>query len=122
MKLLYCQDCGDIVAPNPRANQPRYCRCARHALWWVNPFTGVLRVHDTLGREGQPMPEARAYVLGLTNSFLMAPAGTDWKGDTSIEIADGHEDHYLFKQRRHCVIRMRPGESGDTRWASLPQA
>jgi hypothetical protein len=119
MKLLYCQDCGDITAPWPQANKPKYCRCGRHAVWWVHPSAGILRVYDKYGNEGQPI-EARAYVLGLTNAWLLASDHVDWTGDKSIEIADQHPESYLFKTRRHCIVRFRPGESGDTRWANLP--
>lgn len=117
MKLLYCQACGDIVAPWPVAKQPRDCRCRRHAVWWVNPSTGILRVHDRFGRDGWPN-RAAAYVLGITNLLL----GMD--GDMSAEkveaAIDAHEDSYLFKRWRSLIIRIRPGESGDTRWAPLP--
>lgn len=118
MKLLYCQDCGDIVAPWPKANEPRDCRCGRHAVWWLNPFTGVLRVCDRQGLDNGWPKRASAYVLGITNLLL----GMD--GNMTAEkvqaAIDEHEETYLFKQWRSLIIRIRPGESGDTRWAALP--
>lgn len=121
MKLLYCQDCGDIIAPWPTNREVRWCRCKRHAVWWENSVTGVLRCHDARGLTGEHAGwprEARAYVIGLTNPFLAYP----WNHDAaSIEtIIDGHEDYYLFKKQHSVAIRIRPGASGDTRWAALP--
>jgi hypothetical protein len=119
-KLLYCQECGDIIAPYRKERKVRWCVCGRHAVWWENSWAGILRVHDSWGKDGQPSA-AMAYVLGLTNVWLGMPEGTNWAGDTSMNIADEHPSNYLFKMRRHCIIRIRPGESGDTRWAPLPE-
>ena len=118
MKLLYCEECGDIVAPWPTANKPRDCRCGRHAVWWVNPFTGVLRVCDRLGRPNGWPSRARAYVLGITNLLLHMDG--NMTADKVEAAIDEHEDTYLFKRYRSLIIRIRPGESGDTCWAALP--
>ncbi len=120
MKLLYCQDCGDIVAPFREARKIRNCVCGRHAVWWEDPLGGVLRAHDRQGREGWPGKEARAWVLGVTNTFLEFP----WtmKAEDVDQVIDAHGPTYLFRQRRNCIIRIRPGETGDTRWDSLPTA
>jgi hypothetical protein len=119
MKLLFCQECGDIIAPFGEANRPRWCICKRHAVWWENPQTGVLRVHDARGRDGWPIA-ARAWVIGMTNLFLGYPESLD--ADAIQAIIDAHDDYYLFKRQRSVAIRIRPGESGDTRWAKLPEA
>lgn len=120
MKSLYCQDCGDIIAPYPRELEPRFCRCKRHAVWWVDPSAGVLRVCDTLGRDGQP-GRARAWVLGFTNLWLQNPA-EDLTADDYREIVEAHDDYYLFKKLGSVAIRIRPGMSSDTRWAPLPNS
>lgn len=117
MKLLYCQECDDIIAPWPKANEPRDCRCGRHAVWWIDPAKGILRVCDRHGREGWPRA-ARAYVLGITNLLLQMDGGmTAEKVEQAIDL---HDEYYLFKRWRSLIIRIRPGESGDTRWAPLP--
>lgn len=124
MKLLFCQDCGDIIAPRPTANVPRDCACGRHAVWWVDPSAGILRVCDRHGfksgdHEGWPRI-ARAFVLGMHNAFLTWPEDVDAK--VVSLILDSTPDSYLFKRQNSVVIRIRPGESGDTRWAALPVA
>lgn len=128
MKLLFCQDCGDIIAPYPQPRAPRYCRCLRHAVWWEDPQAGILRVHDARNhpreQEGhsQHWPSVpRAYVIGLTNTLLQYP---DRFGpitaETVQEMIDSHGDNYLFKRWRSLVLRIRPAESNDTNWAALP--
>jgi hypothetical protein len=119
MKLLYCQQCGDIIAPYRQVNKVRYCNCRRHAVWWENPAMGILRVCDTDGTpNGWPI-QASAYVLGLHNDFLQWPGRLDALAYT--EILDQTPDNYLFKQQNSVIIRFRPGETGDTSWAKLPQ-
>jgi hypothetical protein len=121
MKALFCQDCGDIVAPLPQAMKPRYCLCSRHAVWWLDPRAGVLRVCDLMSPDCDGVPSAegpRAFVLGFTNRWLQAPDGL--KADDYKAIIEAHDDYYLFKRLGSVAVRIRPGESGDTRWAALP--
>lgn len=99
MKCLFCEDCGDIIAPLPKKLEPRLCNCERHAVWWLDPERGVIRVCDlkakeqaarflraTEGKEllpadqilremasafaGAPNGEPRCWLLGITNLFL----------------------------------------------------
>jgi hypothetical protein len=125
VKLLYCEVCGDIIAPYRQAYQVRWCDCRRHAVWWVDPAQGVLRAHDSRGRidncvcTGWPF-EAKAYVLGITNLFLSGP-DVPQTPEYMQQIIDAHDDYYLFKRRNQVIVRLRPGESGDTRWAALPE-
>lgn len=127
MKLMFCQDCGDIVVPAPAAGEVRRCRCMRHACWWQNPVSGEFRVHDASFRPIEPRkgsryefnpPVPRAYVIGLTNSIFRFDG--QMTAEKVQEIIDDHDDYYLFKKWRSLVIRIRPGESGDTAWAALP--
>ena len=128
-KLLFCEICGDIVAPFPTANVPRYCRGGCHAVWWVDPFRGILRLYETRGRYDPPKegsdpnyavwlrkrsPHA-AWVLGLHNQFLHFSQGHSKK--TIQTILDGTPDSYIFKTVNSVIIRIRPGESNDTDWA-----
>lgn len=114
MKALYCQVCGDIIAPNREKLKPRWCRCGRHAVWWIDPAAGVLRVHDKFGGA------ANAYVLGFHNQFLHF-SGTH-TAVTMQRIVDATPNNYLFAQQGSVVVRFRPGETDDTAWATeLPQ-
>lgn len=122
MKLLFCEACGDIVAPHRQALKPRFCTCQRHAVWWVDPQRGILRICDTQGRRSGSLKgwpgKAMAWVIGLHNAFLSWPEG---HGAQSVATILGDTpDSYIFKTWGSLVIRIRPGESGDTRWAALP--
>jgi hypothetical protein len=123
VKLLFCQECGDIIAPHHEELTPRWCTCGRHAVWWLNLGTGTLRLHDRLSardiEERHYPARPRAYVIGLTNALLMY-SGEALNADVVTALIDAHDDSYLFKRWRSLVIRIRPGESGDTAWASLP--
>lgn len=121
MKLLFCQDCGDIVAPGT-VKDPLFCKCRRHAAFWVDPRAGILKLFDAATPasviEQRRYPETpRAYVLGITNAFLMAPEQS-MTPEVINAIIDSHDDYYLFKRQRSCIIRLRPGESSDTSWAA----
>lgn len=118
MKLLYCELCGDIIAPWREPRNIRYCRCETHAVWWENPAKGILRICDTRVHSGCPS-KPQAWVLGITNLFIQYP-DSPMSASVTEAIIDAHEDYYLFKQRRSPIIRIRPGESGDTRWEKLP--
>jgi hypothetical protein len=133
VKLLFCQVCGDIVAANPEPRSVRWCRCGTHAVWWIDPTRGTLRLFErdavwVPAAEGQdPSHHAwsrkrsphRAYVIGLHNGFLM------FDGQHSAQsiqaILSLTPDSYLFARQRSLIIRFRPGETTDTDWAdSLP--
>lgn len=122
MKLLLCEVCGDIIAPCREPLKPRWCACERHAVWWVDPSAGILRVCDSQGRQHGSLKGwpglAKAWVIGLHNSFLAFPFKHD--AESIAQIIDGTPDSYIFAKWRSVVIRIRPGESGDTRWAALP--
>lgn len=118
MKLLYCQPCGDILAPYAESRRIRYCRCGRHGVWWIDPEQGILRVVDQEQppEEGRRyVPQPRAYVLGVMNSFLIEETLNE--GVIGI-LLDALPDTYVFKRWRSPIIRIRPGESSDTGWAT----
>lgn len=119
MKLLFCEICGDIIAPYRRPMLPRFCGCKRHAVWWTEPRAGILRVNDTREPAGRMPRRPKVYVLGITNLLLSCPLQSL---DASVitDIIDAHEDHYLFRRWRSPIIRIRPGESNDTGWAPIP--
>lgn len=117
MKLLMCELCGDIIAPHRKAREPRLCTCQAHAVWWEDPIRGDLRVCALGSVNGWPHV-AQAWVLGITNSFLGYPKRLD--KDAIAQIVASHDDYYLFKKWESCIIRIRPGETSDTRWAAMP--
>jgi hypothetical protein len=127
MKAMYCQECGDIVAPSRKNMKPRFCECGRFAVWWRDGSRGLISVHDTLhvppantDQYAPPLRE-RAFLLGLTNSFLLFP-GDHISADDIQAIIDSHDESYMFKAKRTCVVRFRPGHSSDSRWESkLPE-
>lgn len=128
MKLLYCEDCGDIVAPHNRALRVRRCECSRHAVWWTEPQRGILRVCDCSGSKGfsqvkggPPFGNPRAFVIGLTNALLHFPGDATPCAFEVQRLIDAHPASYIFKQTRSLVIRIRPGDSSDTAWAPLPE-
>lgn len=125
MKLMYCQDCGGITVPRPMNLVAASCECSRHYVWWVDGARGILKLHDRINPkcgtpEGRMYPDKpRAYVIGITNALLRCDAQS-LDEQTYQQIIDQHEDFYLFKRVRSCIIRIRPGETGDTSWGPLP--
>lgn len=120
MKLMFCEDCGDVVAPHRIDRTVRWCHCRRHAVWWDDGRFGKLALYDKVERRdapgsvyhGFPMQGPRAWVIGLHNAVLTEKLDAQ-KTQWLIEAAEG----YLFKERGSLVIRLRPLESNDTRWA-----
>ena len=135
MKLLYCHLCGDIIAPAPEACVPRFCRCLDHAVWWLSPMLGVLRLWYRHGQYDPPNPDYNgvqptwhrmqfspmAYVIGVHNGFLADER--HHSASTVREHLDRTPDSYVFKRIGSLIVRVRPGESNDTDWAeALPGA
>lgn len=114
MKVLYCTDCGDILAPYREDGIPRKCRCGRHAIWWRDGGRGLASAWD---RDG--VFDA-AWILGITNAFLGHRA-VEMSAEDVQAIIDAHPDTYMFKTRRTCIVRIRPGRSSDTLWQELPE-
>jgi hypothetical protein len=121
MKLLYCEKCGDIIAPLRANNRARWCICGKHAVWWLDGSRGILRVHDTEDPEAIQYEgwEPAAYVLGINNQFLCYPGEINAFVVRKID-QDCHDD-YIFKRIHSPLIRIRPGQSRDTAWARLPK-
>ncbi len=134
MKLLFCQDCGDLVPPSPKDFERRWCRCQRHIVWWRDGAAGILRVADTHwgqiternrrlkaeGKlpEGALLWEARAFVIGIHNGLLTS-SRSFFTADAIAEIIEGTPDSYAFKRLRSLIVRIRPGESSDTAWQHM---
>jgi hypothetical protein len=125
MKVLFCQECGDIIAPYRQNMRARFCDCGRHAVWWRDGSTGLISAHD-IHNANAPDPYAiprvpKAWILGITNSFLHFPM-FEMSAEDIQAIIDSHSDYYMFKTRRTCIVRFRPGHSSDSRWETkLPE-
>lgn len=137
MKLLYCERCGDIVAPFRLPGKPRFCAGECHAVWWLDPGRGVLRLYENSstaawspkapGRDFDAIGKAwlrkrsphAAWVIGLHNGFLK----TDPLGKATIRaLIEATPDTYIFRSWESLLIKVRPGESNDTDWAeNLPE-
>lgn len=125
MKAMYCEICGTITSPGPRNFNPRTCSCGTHRCWWVDGSAGVFRVQDmALGdpETGKPAGRPKVWILGISNSFLHHPReGSPTKEDVQIML-EQTPSSYIFKQTMSNIIRIRPGQSGDTGWAVFEEA
>lgn len=131
MKVLFCLDCGDMIAPLPKPRAIRVCNCERHAVWWENPQEGQIRVCDfgpavaRLTNEqrasvgGAPMVEPRCYLVGIDNAFLLYQGELGRKAIKEIYESAGST--MLFRSWNSCVVRFKPGETSDSAWSDVPQ-
>lgn len=118
MKLVYCEACGDILAPHRKPRQARSCNCGRHTFWWTD-IPGNLEIHD---RERQVDADGdaivgwrpKAFVLGIHNQWLLHPLAPTPMLETQAICAAA--EGYLFQTYGCPVVRLRPGYSRDTKW------
>lgn len=111
-KLLYCQDCKDIVASRGQ-NDPRWCQCGRHAIWRSSPR--LIHIFDQI--EGAPPSKPRAYILAITNHLLDFDGDIFGAEETKKILAD-LPDRSAMKLAQSLATLYRPGH-GDTSWAQL---
>jgi hypothetical protein len=145
-KLLFCGECGDLVSPGFKNNDPRWCYCHRHAVWWRDANKGLISVHDSWMPQRNGGDGGQAWIVGLHNEVLRGrgliangpralhenPADpmaiTGWtKGNlvTDKEFVENvlavTPDTYLFKRANSLVIRFAPGSTSDSQWdATVP--
>lgn len=122
MKLAYCTQCSDFVAPyrdsGPQARW-RWCVCDHMAVRWANSSRGHLEVTAMHGRD-------HVRIIGLSNLFLLKavsglPVGDDPDEDWRVFhalVAEETPDHYLFSERRReCwAVVFRVGDTGDVKF------
>lgn len=127
MKAMYCELCGFIVSPGRGNFNPSYCLCRSHRCWWVDGGAGVFRVQHLTGHPSIPRPvpgapwngEPEVWILGISNSFLHHRSeGTPNAEDIQAMLA-ATPSSYIFKKTMSNIIRIRPGQSGDTDWGVL---
>lgn len=116
MKLIYCQDCGDLVAPHRVEYRVRWCDCRRHAVWWRQSKLGLLSVFDSM-RSGRPpelrhMVPLRTYVLAIHNDFIHASKPVISRNDYD-DILAGTPAGHLYHQVGQICVRVRPGVAAD---------
>lgn len=118
MKLMFCEDCQTLVVPAYADMVLRACRCGRHSCWWVDGNSGIFAVLDHEAM--MPPARPRAFVIGISNMLFNWP---ELETEKNFQDSIGaHGPNYLFSQRRSLIVRFRPGETGDSSWASaLPR-
>lgn len=102
MKALYCSACGDIRGL--RSDQIVQCACGRCSGGWDEPYQGLAWFYcddpDLL------------WGIGLHNGFLSEPNLV--KAHLVWQDAVG----YAFLTYGSPVVKFKPGQTRDTRWAS----
>lgn len=139
-KLLFCGACGDLVSPGLNDNDPRWCGCKRHAVWWSYARSGHIRVYDREFPGRANHPGGKAWFIGIHNSILSfggmvgdpnAPIN-DTRDPTSpvqlgnyltrrgwtAELLAMTPDSYLFKQANSMIVRFYPGATSDSSYAA----
>ena len=106
MKLLFCETCGDIIAPHRANNVPRWCDCKRHAVWWTDRFAGMLEVWD---RYPGPKLELACYIIGLPNYGLLQAPDQPWTKEFASTCLTYVKPGNLFDRSKSLVWRARPG-------------
>lgn len=118
MKLLFCEDCRDLVRPvTGGLSEPRFCICKRHAIWALDDNFEFVRIFDRHGQQGVP-DEPAAYVVLLSNLLLdMKEPMRETTAASLLEI----QRNVWFKSHGSLVLRVRPGEHPKTAWSDLPE-
>ena len=126
-KLMFCGECGDVVSPGLNTKEVRWCQCKRHAVWWDNPHSGQIRVHDSWMPERTGGDGGQAWIIGLHNGVLtFGGLIADHRKNLLTKKQDVEfllsttPDTYLFKTANSLVVRISPGSSNDTAWSQLP--
>ena len=110
MKLLFCEDCKDIVCP-PYVNlRKKFCNCKRHSVWWIDRYKGTLKVGDNRDKNN------RAYVIGLSNKGLLLAPDRQWTKEAVHDNLLNVKAGSLFEATQSLVWRQRPGENENTSW------
>lgn len=125
MKAIYCGACGDFVALQ---DEVRSCKCRTVHGRWYDGAKGQALVAETeryfdqvkrdLAKEGAE-PEC-AWILGIDNALLHGAHSDPPRGPNYLEYRDWQNAHgTLFKTYETLILRVRPGESSDTRFVSV---
>lgn len=138
-KLMFCGDCGDVVAPSHTDMNPKWCRCERHAVWWRDGQNGLISVHDRMFPERNGSPGGTAWIIGIHNGILteggrigdpnmpkMSKDGTKYldgncrtRAEDIERLIEETPDSYQFKTARSMIVRIYPGYSSDSKWEAV---
>lgn len=124
MKAIYCQICGSITSPGSSDMVPKNCHCGTHRCWWVDGRTGQFRVEYLVGHpltrpNGAPADTPQVWILGVHNEFLHHRSNGSPNVDEVKLMLEQTPSSYIFKTTGSLIIRIRPGQSGDTAWAKF---
>lgn len=122
MKILFCENCGDLVVPSTEAYDAKWCRCQASCCWWLDPKKGEFGCWSQLGDQS-------VSIISLNNLLLLEPFvknsvsnkefGCIQKEAMDRMLAQTDESH-LFKRVNSLVARVRPGFGIDTVFAANP--
>lgn len=109
---MFCSRCFDFRALSPEQMDKRWaivaCQCGTVEGRWTDPMRGLAIFRE----DGRDRPR-HAWLIGIHNEFLLTEdprlAHRVW------DTAEG----YLFKSYESPVIKVRPGQSSDTRFVSM---
>lgn len=108
MKLLFCKNCGDYVAPSRDPKIMRICECGRAGCFWESPNTGHLVIYSA---------HHSACAVGIHNGLLMEYSKENlMNADMVKKVLDETPDNYLFKDYNSCIVYFEPDMTGDVRW------
>jgi len=126
VKLLFCENCADLVVPDQKPNKPTWCRCQSACCWWIDPHAGRFGCWSGEGKEN-------VSIIGINNALLTEPFSTHYSESTGKtheygciqkdkmeRMIDETPATYLFRQIRSLIIRIRPGFSNDTIFTTPP--
>lgn len=126
MKLLFCENCGDLVTPSKNPHFPKFCECRGSCCWWIDPKVGKFAVWSQFGQK-------KVSVIGIHNALLTTPYPEITNESKTVEVGclqgatmshliDETPNSYLFKQLRSLIVRFRPGFSNDSIFvAQMPE-
>lgn len=123
MKLLFCGECMDIRAPDPKGEWTS-CRCGNAAVRWLDPARGILRVRAN--------HTCHVRIIGMHNAMLWASLGGNGNPNvppmprpkSNVEWRKLHDDlvkhaeGYIFHESKRAswAAVMEVGTTGDVQW------
>lgn len=132
MKALYCSACGAIIGL-PQDTTVWGCRCRRVYARWVDPDRGTCMFTEFVeplpddAKRSDPSPPTRdepecAWLLGIDNAILRGAWAKPPRGPSYLEYRDWmNAEGTLFKTYESVIIRVRPGESSDSRFVTADE-
>lgn len=108
MKILFTGCCATLVVPFRSANTPRSCSCGKMSVWWVNPLSGILKVHTKDHNE-------LANILCLHNGIF---SETGMKSPQYYVERAMAASNTVFAETHSMVVLVPVGTTSDVSYAS----